>query len=115
MAYNKKGSELEITEEFFLREMDSCVRSCGTLAFRKAKGGLFTKSNFIIISEPKPAKCFSILGFKTLQGQRTFNIECDKEEECINYVDFISILINSFKTMKDEISSNVDSKCSSLK
>jgi hypothetical protein len=44
MAYNKKGIEIEITEEFYLREMDSCVRSCGTLAFRKAKGGLFTKS-----------------------------------------------------------------------
>jgi hypothetical protein len=65
--------------------------------------------------EPKPAKCFSILGFKTIQGQRTFNIECDKEEDCINYVDFISILINSFKTMKDEVASNVDSKSSSLK
>ena len=51
-----------------------------------------------INQEPKPAKCFSILGFKTLNGQKTFNVECDKEEDCIKYVDYISILIQNYKT-----------------
>lgn len=42
-AYLKKKSNLEIFDEMDLKEMDSCVRSCGTAAFSKAKG-IFTKS-----------------------------------------------------------------------
>jgi hypothetical protein len=62
------------------------------------------------ILEPKPARCFSILGVKTLQGQKTFNVECEKEEECIKYVDYISMIIQNFKSMKeDAISMNTDS------
>jgi hypothetical protein len=42
-AYLKKKNNLEIFDEMDLKEMDSCVRSCGTAAFSKAKG-IFTKS-----------------------------------------------------------------------
>jgi hypothetical protein len=46
IAYNKKGNLDEITDEMIVKEMESCVRSCGTQAFSKAKGGFFTKSIF---------------------------------------------------------------------
>ena len=45
IAYNKKSNGDEITDEMLVKEMESCVRSCGTLAFSRAKGGFFTKSN----------------------------------------------------------------------
>jgi hypothetical protein len=45
IAYNKKSNGDEITDEMFVKEMESCVRSCGTIAFSRAKGGFFTKSN----------------------------------------------------------------------
>jgi hypothetical protein len=55
-----------------------------------------------ILLEPKPARCFSILGLKSLKGQKTFNVECDKEEDCIKYVDYISILIQNYKSNKED-------------
>jgi hypothetical protein len=51
--------------------------------------------------EPKANKCFSILGIKSFKGQKTFNVECDKEEDCIKYVDYISIIIQNFKAQKE--------------
>ncbi len=47
MAYTKKKNAIEIFDEMDIREMDSCVRSCGTAAFSKSKG-LFTKSKFYL-------------------------------------------------------------------
>jgi hypothetical protein len=43
ISYAKKKNSYEILEEMSLKDMDSCVRSCGTAAFSKAKG-FFTKS-----------------------------------------------------------------------
>ena len=84
-----------------VQEMESCVRSCGTNAFKSSKG-MFTKSIiYYFILEPKANKCFSILGFKTFKGQKTFNVECEKEEDCIKYVDYITILIQNFKAFRD--------------
>ena len=37
------------------------------------------------------------MGIKSLSGQKTFNVECDNEEECIKYVDYITILIQNLK------------------
>lgn len=89
--------------------MESCVRGCATAAFSKAKG-FFTKSNINIIInylnylilEPKGNRCFSVLGNKTFEGQKTFNVECENEEDSIKYVDYISILIQRYKTLGDD-------------
>ena len=45
LAIKKDGSKIEIFDTMNIKEMDSCVRSCTTLAFSNAKG-LFTKSKF---------------------------------------------------------------------
>ena len=79
----KKNS---IYQEMKLSEMESCIRSASASAFHKVKG-LFKK-------KPKPTHCFSILGYKILnQKQKTFNIECQDENTCIKFVDYISKLI----------------------
>ena len=36
-----------------------------------------------------------MLGVKKLSGQKTFNVECNKEDDCIKYVDYINGLISS--------------------
>jgi hypothetical protein len=43
LAYAKKKNIVEVFQEMEVKEMDSCVRSCGTAAFSKSRG-LFTKS-----------------------------------------------------------------------
>jgi hypothetical protein len=53
--------------------------------------------NWYYYLEPKPPRCFSILGIKSLAGQKTFNVECENEEECIKYVDYITILIQNLR------------------
>lgn len=83
----KKGEDV-VVSEMNISEMESCVRSASTQAFKKAKG-FFTK-------KPKPNKCFTILGIKSFKtAQKTFNVECDDENVCIKYVDYISSLINN--------------------
>jgi hypothetical protein len=66
----------------------------------------FLQKVFFFNLEPKPAKCFSILGYKTIQGQKTFNVECEKEEDCIKYVDYITMIIQNYKNNKEEIKSD---------
>jgi hypothetical protein len=44
-AYIKKKNNIEVTtDEVEIKDMDSCVRSCGTAVFSKARG-LFKTSN----------------------------------------------------------------------
>lgn len=87
MGKTKKGEDI-VVSEMNISEMESCVRSASTQAFKKAKG-FFTK-------KPKPNKCFTILGIKSFKtAQKTFNVECDDENVCIKYVDYISSLINN--------------------
>ena len=84
-------SNKTIIDEMNISEMESCVRSVSTQAFKKAKG-IFKKN------KPKPARCFSILGIKNFnKAQKTFNVECDDENVCIKYVDYISSLINNMR------------------
>jgi hypothetical protein len=45
----KNNNNIFEEEEMDLKQMDSCVRSCGTAAFSKAKG-LFTKSKLFYMS-----------------------------------------------------------------
>lgn len=79
--------EKEILDSMKVDEMESCVRNCSTIAFKKAKK-LFTK--------PVPKKCFSILGIKVFnQIQKTLSIQCDSEEECIKFVDYLSVMITN--------------------
>lgn len=73
--------------------MESCVRSCSTPAFEKSK----SIKNFFA-KKPSAKKCFTIFGVKTLSGQNTFNVQCDTEDDCIKYVDYLSTLINNRKT-----------------
>ena len=77
---------------------------------------LKVKKNYLfLLIEPKAARCFSILGVKTLQGQKTFNVECEKEEDCIKYVDYVSMIIQNYKSTKEDvISLNAESIGSSL-
>jgi len=81
----------EVAELLPLAKLKACLRKVISL-------------NILINIEPKPAKCFSILGVKSLSGQRTFNVECEKEEDCIKYVDYISILIQNYKSAKEDSS-----------
>jgi len=58
------------------------------------------------------------LGIKSLSGQKTFNVECDNEEECIKYVDYITILIQNLKAnnimeeKKEVVHNKQNSNCS---
>lgn len=38
---------------------------------------------------------------KSLSGYKTFNVECENEEDCIKYVDYITILIQNLKAKMD--------------
>jgi len=92
----KSNSNFEITDSMLIKDMESCVRSATTQAFKSK--GIFSKSKInVMFLEPKANKCFSILGIKTFNGQKTFNVECEKEDECIKYVDYITILIQNSK------------------
>lgn len=42
-AFTKKKGKMELSQYMTIHEMESCVRSCTTIAFSKSKG-LFTKS-----------------------------------------------------------------------
>lgn len=79
-----------------VKDMERCIRSCQTEAFKSNKG-LFKRSklNTKHIIEPKSERCFSILQHKTLEKQKTIDVECTAEDDCIKYVDLISILIQN--------------------
>lgn len=65
--------------------------------------------------EPKSKNCFSILGQKKLSGQKTFDVECEKEEICLKYVDSITTVIQNYKNlMNKEIETNNLMKSSNL-
>jgi len=83
----KKKNEYGIITKVLVKDMERCVRSCTTTPFEKNKG--------IFKRNPKAALCFSILQHKTLAGQKTFDIECLQENDCIKYVDYISTLIQN--------------------
>ena len=71
-----------------MKDMDSCVRTSTSEVFKKA-GGLFSK-------KPNPNRCFLIRSIQTYnQPQLNITIECDTDKECINYVDFLSAMINN--------------------
>lgn len=71
-----------------MKDMDSCVRTSTSEVFKKA-GGLFSK-------KPNPNRCFLIRSIQTYnQPQLNINIECDTDKECINYVDYLSAMINN--------------------
>ncbi len=36
-----------------------------------------------------------------MSGQKTFNVECENEEECIKFVDYITILIQNLKANRN--------------
>ena len=84
--------ENTIFESIKVEEMDSCVRDANTPIFKKAKG---------IFSKPNSSRCFCILRKKTFNSpQKNINLECKTEPECINYVDFLSTVINNSKNKK---------------
>jgi hypothetical protein len=90
ICFKRLGNKFEIFDTMRIDEIDSCLRSCSHKAFSMSFS-LFSK-------KPSATKCFTIFGYKTLSGQKSLNIECSKEEDCIKYVDFISILISNYKS-----------------
>lgn len=79
-------------ESINVEEMDSCVRDANTPVFKKAKG---------FFSKPNSSRCFCILRKKTFNSpQININLECKTEPECINYVDFLSTVINNSQNKK---------------
>lgn len=93
LYYFKEESNSNDCYEFPVKEMEGCVRSATNKAFSNS-GGIFKKS-ILINLEPKASMCFSILGIKSLGKQRTLDIECFNEIDCIKFVDSISSLIQN--------------------
>ena len=65
------------------------LKGHGTDAFKKSKG-LFRKV-------PKPELCFSIIGPTTVDGTKSFNVECESEAEVDRWIKYIEIVINYFR------------------
>ena len=65
------------------------VKGHGTDAFKKSKG-LFRKI-------PKPEVCFSIIGPTTVEGTKSFNVECESEQEVDKWIKYMEIVINYFR------------------
>jgi len=77
------------------------LRNCSLF---ESKRLLYKKYDFfnLTLIEPKGNRCFAVLGIKTFEGQNTFNVECEDEEDSIKYVDYISILIQRYKSIGEE-------------
>lgn len=43
---------------------------------------------------------------KNIKYIKNLNVECEDEETCVKYVDYISMIINKHKTKKNDIDSN---------
>jgi len=83
----EENSPDNIIYDMSVCNMERCVRSCITEAFEANKG--------IFKRKPKAARCFSILQHKKIDNQKTFDVECEMEEDCIKYVDLITTLIHN--------------------
>ena len=65
------------------------LKGHGTDAFQKSKG--------FFRSIPNPELCFSIIGPTTVDGVKTFNIECENEKDADKWVENLQVVVNYFK------------------
>ena len=64
----------------------------------------------IILKKVPPSEnCFSIIGPNTVEGSRSFNIECDTTDETTKWVEYLEIVINYFRK-NQKIKSNIVKK-----
>jgi hypothetical protein len=52
---------------------------------------------FLLIVAPPPEKCFSIIGPTTVDGEKSFNVECDSPEEANRWIEYLEIVASFFK------------------
>ena len=74
------------------------IKGHGTDAFKKSKG--------FFRSVPSPEKCFSIIGPTTIDGLRSFNIECENENEVdkwINSLEMVIVFLKKSKIIKNNV------------
>lgn len=74
------------------------IRGHGTEAFKKSKS--------LFRSLPDPKKCFTVIGPTTVDGLKTFNIECENEndaEKWMNSLEAVIVFLRKTKIIKNNV------------
>lgn len=91
ISCKKPGKNLPPKPKYVIEtnQIKRIIQGYGTKAFEKHTG-LFKKP-------PPPERCFSIIGPTTVDGEKSFNIECETPEEATKWIEYLEIVASFFK------------------
>ena len=72
--------------------INSIIKGYGTESFKKSKR--------FYRALPESNKCFSIIGFHPIEGQKSINVICEKESEADKWINYMKIVINYLQENK---------------
>ena len=72
--------------------INSIIKGYGTESFKKSKR--------FYRALPESNKCFSIIGFHPIEGQKSINVICEKESEVDKWISYMKIVINYLQENK---------------
>ena len=72
--------------------INSIIKGYGTESFKKSKR--------FYRALPESNKCFSIIGFDPIEGQKSINVICEKESEADKWISYMKIVINYLQENK---------------
>jgi hypothetical protein len=98
ISCKKPGKNLPPKPKYVIEtnQIKRIIQGYGTKSFEKHTG-LFKKRMILLIVAPPPEKCFSIIGPTTVDGEKSFNIECETPEEAHKWMEYLEIVGTLFK------------------
>ena len=98
ISCKKPGKNLPPKPKYVIEtnQIKRIIQGYGTKAFEK-HSGIFKKRIFNFKPAPPPEKCFTIIGPTTVDGEKSFNIECDTPEDANKWIECLEIVGSLFK------------------